>query len=61
MEPNTRCQAQELHDGHICELLATGDESALASATDAPTVFCTNCGEAANTARFVCSPSPITE
>ena len=61
MEPNTRCQAQELHDGHICELLVTGDDAALKSATDNPNFFCTNCGEVANAAKYVCSPSPITE
>jgi len=61
MNPNPTCACPELHSGHICELTADGDMTAIEHVTNQPTVYCENCGIEANSARYVCSPAHLAE
>ena len=61
MNPNPTCTCPELHSGHICELTSAGDMTAIEHVTNEPTVFCEDCGIAANAARHVCVPGRLAD
>lgn len=61
MSANPTCTCADQHQGHICELTTSGDMVAIEHVTNAPTVYCENCGIEANSARYVCSPAHLME
>ena len=53
------CWCEEKHQGHLCVLRCkemTGEIGEIARKTGTPNVVCSNCGEEANSKKYVCSP-----
>jgi hypothetical protein len=59
MKSKKSCICQVEHVGHICELESQQEWETLKNVTNKPAVRCENCGNAANSAKFVCMPGDL--